>query len=140
MMPRDINNPALSRWSGRTGRLIDGACFILLLLVMGTVIYGLLLRAAYEQSYYGAAALACLGALVMLIGLAQQTIAARDAATWREMAEWQLEAARAKARSRGSPSDRDLAPESDPLYYEHLIEALIGDIQATDRGAARDGR
>ncbi len=131
MLPRDINSPSLSRWSERTGRIIDRICFCLLLLVIGTVIYGLLLRAGYERSYYGAVALAVLGAIVMLIGLAQQTIAARDAATWREMAEWQIRAARARTAHKMN-REKDDGPDLDAdstLYYEHLIEALIADIQ-----------
>lgn len=135
MMPRDINSPAHFRWSRRTGRIIDAICFCILMLVVGTVIYGLLLRALYEHSYYGAAALAILGALVMLIGLAQQTIAARDAATWRAMAEWQIRAARTRSAS-AAQQMHDADGPSDPnssLYYEHLLEALIIDIQETGR-------
>lgn len=134
MMPRDINSPAHFRWSRRTGRIIDAVCFCLLMLVVGTVIYGLLLRAMYEHSYYGAAALALLGALVMLIGLAQQTIAARDAATWRAMAEWQIRAARTRSASAAGQA-HDADGQGDPsssLYYEHLLEALIIDIQESD--------
>jgi phosphoglycerol transferase MdoB-like AlkP superfamily enzyme len=72
------------------GRTVNLAFFFVLLLIMGTVIYGLILRAVWEDSYYTAVGIAVLGAIVLLIGLAQQEIAARDKATWRAMAEWQL--------------------------------------------------
>lgn len=135
MAPRDINNPAHFRWSRQTGRVINGLCFVVLLLVIGTVIYGLLLRARYEQSYYGAAVLAVLGAFVMLIGLAQQAIASRDAATWREMAEWQLRAAHAKAMRATSEGEE---PDS-IAYHETLVEALIHDMLNKDaEGPARE--
>ena len=142
MIPRDINNPAQSRWSSRTSRVIDAVCFAVLLLVLGTVIYGLFLRAHYEHSYYGAAILAIIGALVMLIGLAQQAIAARDAATWRDMAQWQLRAARTRVETRMGRADdkiQTLDPHS-AVYYEHLIEALSADMQMPVAEAMRDGR
>lgn len=128
---------ARSRWSKRTGRLIDGVCFLALLATIGTVIYGLTLRAIWADGYYVVVALAVIGAIVMLLGLAQQAIAARDAATWRAMAEWQIRAARAKimagaaegaaARSEGEALDSD-----SPLYYEHLVEALLDNVQRDD--------
>ncbi|MEP9404014.1 hypothetical protein [Sphingomonas sp. VNH70] len=121
----------------RFNRAIDAVCLFALVAVVGTVIYGLTLRAKYEQSYYGAVVVAVLGALVMLVALAQQAIAARDAATWREMAEWQIRAARAKLAARKGASGLELGPES-PLYYEYLVEALIGDMQRTDEDAADD--
>lgn len=142
MMLHDINSPSFSRWPKRTGHVIDIMCFCALLLVMGIVIYGLLLRAVYERSYYGAVGLAGIGALVMLIGLAQQTIAARDAATWRKMAEWQIKSARTKAMQmtgRGNDSAADLDRDSS-LYYEHLVEALIIDIQEPTLGTEHDDR
>jgi hypothetical protein len=74
------------------GRTVNLAFFFVLLLIMGTVIYGLILRAVWEDSYYVAVAIAVLGAIVLLIGLAQEEIAARDKATLRAMAEWQLRA------------------------------------------------
>lgn len=126
-------------WSQRFHRAIDLVCLFALLTVVGTVIYGLLLRAAYENSYYGAAAIAIVGALAMLIALAQQAIAARDAATWREMAEWQIRAARAKLAARGVATGIDVGPES-AIYYEYLVEALIEDMQHTGDDLSDDDR
>lgn len=125
---------ARSRWSKRTGRVIDGVCFLLLLLTIGTVIYGLMLRALWADGYYVVIALALTGALVMLLSLAQQAIAARDAATWRAMAEWQIRAARSRIltgagnHAGGPVSPGDLDPDS-PHYYEHLVEALLDHVQ-----------
>ena len=65
------------------GLTVNLVCFLVLLLIMATVIYGLILRAVWEDSYYIAVGIAVLGAIVLLIGLAQQEIAARDKATWR---------------------------------------------------------
>ncbi len=124
-------------WSARVNRAIDLVCLFALIAVVGTVIYGLTLRAGYEQSYYAAVVIAVLGAAVMLVALAQQAIAARDAATWREMAEWQIRAARAKLAARGRASGLDLGHES-PLYYEYLVEALIEDMQNSGDDAADD--
>lgn len=125
------------RWAARFNRAIDLVCLFALIAVVATVIYGLTLRAAYEQSYYGAVVIAVLGAAVMLIALAQQAIAARDAATWREMAEWQIRAARTRLAARGRASGLDLGPESS-LYYEYLVEALIEDMQHADDTADDD--
>lgn len=130
---------ARSRWSKRTGRLIDGVCFLALLLTIGTVIYGLMLRAIWADGYYLVVALAVIGAIVMLLGLAQQAIAARDAATWRAMAEWQIRAARARimaGAAAGAAVRHDgeaLDPDS-PLYYEHLVEALLDNVQRDEDG------
>jgi hypothetical protein len=113
--------------------VIDGVCFLALLVTMGTVIYGFVLRAIWANGYFVAVMLAVAGALAILIGMAQQAIAARDAATWREMAEWQIRAARAKIRSgaaRGAAAGAD-DPDS-PLYYEHLVEALLDNVQRED--------
>ncbi|EIZ79044.1 hypothetical protein WSK_2589 [Novosphingobium sp. Rr 2-17] len=116
----------------RFGRAINIACFFLLLLVMGTVIYGLILRAIWERSYYIAVAFAILGAVALLLGLAQQEIAARDRATWRAMAEWQLRATYDRiAARRGEAQMQDAGDLGDgfDLYYENLIEAIIDDMQ-----------
>lgn len=116
----------------RFGRAINIACFFLLLLVMGTVIYGLVLRAIWEGSYYIAVAMSMIGSVVLLLGLAQQEIAARDRATWRAMAEWQLRATyRRIAERRGDDAGPDPAGMSDDfdLYYENLVEALMDDMQ-----------
>jgi len=131
---------ARSRWSKRTGRLIEGACFLLLLVVIGTVIYGLMLRALWADGYYVVIAAAGMGAVVMLLSLAQQAIAARDAATWRAMAEWQIRAARNRimtgAASASGSGKEALDPDS-PSYYEHLVEALLDHVQRDEGEGAR---
>lgn len=100
---------------------------------MGAVIYGFFLRAIWAHSYFIAVALAMIGAVTILIGIAQQTIAARDAGTWREMAEWQIRSAKRKigAAKVGSDVGGQLDPDS-PHYYEHLVEALLEDVQRSD--------
>jgi hypothetical protein len=116
----------------RFGRVINIACFFLLLLVMGTVVYGLVLRAIWEGSYYIAVAMSLVGAVILLLGLAQQEIAARDRATWRAMAEWQLRATYQRiAERRGDDPMQNPARMSDDfdLYYENLVEALMDDMQ-----------
>jgi hypothetical protein len=136
----DTPTLARSRWSKRTGRLIEGACFLLLLVVIGTVMYGLTLRALWADGYYVVIAAAAVGAVVMLLSLAQQAIAARDAATWRAMAEWQIRAARhrimAGATSAPGSGLEPLDPDS-PSYYEHLVEALLDHVQRDDEKGAR---
>jgi len=113
-------------------------CFVALVAVMATVIYGFFLRALWAHSYFIAVLLGIFGAMTILIGLAQQAIAARDAATWRSMAEWQIRAARSRiAGGVGdltSSTDEKLDADS-PDYYEHLVEALLDDVQRRDEEA-----
>ena len=96
-----------SRWPKRIGRLIDAICLVALIVVIVTVIYGFWLRAIWAHGYYLAVAVAVLGAFVILIGLAQQAIAARDVATWRDMAE--CRSAR-RGRRRDRPARRRRIP------------------------------
>lgn len=127
-----------SRWSERTGRLIDAICLVVLVGVVATVIYGFALRAVWAHGYYIAVAVAIVGALVMMIGLAQQVIAARDAATWHDMAVWQLRAAREKIEGGAVVGASDTMSASDPDspdYYEQLIKVFLESVQRTD-GAA----
>lgn len=122
------------------GRAVNLACFFVLLLIMGTVIYGLILRAVWEDSYFIAVGIAVLGAVVLLIGLAQQEIAARDKATWRAMAEWQLRATYRKLETRWAEQEKTgLTPPTidSELYYEQLIEVLIEDMQRVTENAVR---
>lgn len=122
------------------GRVVNLVCFFVLLLIMGTVIYGLILRAIWEDSYYIAVGIAVLGAMVLLVGLAQQEIAARDKATWRAMAEWQLRATYRKLTARWAEQEKagQPAPTIDSeLYYEQLIEVLIEDMQRVTESAVR---
>jgi len=122
------------------GRMINVICFFLLLLVMGTVVYGLLLRAEWEDSYYIAAGIALIGVISLLLGLAQQEIAARDKATWRAMAEWQLSATYTKLKARWADGEKAgiVAPTVDSEdYYEQLMEVLIEDMQRATEGEAQ---
>ncbi|WP_288415281.1 hypothetical protein [uncultured Novosphingobium sp.] len=122
------------------GRMVNLACFVVLLIIMGTVIYGLILRAVWERNYYVAVAIAILGALVLLIGLAQQEIAARDKATWRAMAEWQIRATYRKLATRWAEQEKQgkPAPTIDSEgYYEELLEVLIEDMQRVTESAER---
>lgn len=99
---------------------------------MVTVIYGLALRATFEQSYWFACVLAVIAAFFVLVALAQQTIAARDEATWREMAEWQLKAATDRVvenRRAEGLSPEGLPSSDDSEYYEHLLAALMDNIR-----------
>lgn len=134
-----------SRWPKRIGRLIDTVCLIALVAVVVTVIYGFWLRAIWAQGYYLAVAAAMLGAVVILIGLAQQAIAARDVATWRAMAEWQIRAARARAAQAtrapavtdgdsAAPHEGDEIEADSAAYYEVLIGTLVRQAADTDAG------
>ncbi|HXH16929.1 MAG TPA: hypothetical protein VNJ10_12450 [Sphingomonas sp.] len=79
-------------------------------------------------------ATAILGAFVILIGLAQQAIAARDVATWRDMAEWQIRAARAAAGEKQAAStdfDEEIEPHS-AAYYEVLIGTVVAHAEQDD--------
>jgi len=123
------------------GRAVNLACFFVLLLIMGTVIYGLILRAVWEDSYYIAVGIAVIGAIALLIGLAQQEIAARDKATWRAMAEWQLRATYAKLAARWAEQEKSgrAAPTIDSEdYYEQLLEVLIEDMQTVTQAAVKE--
>ena len=116
-----------SRWPKRIGRLIDMVCLVALIAVFSTVIYGFWLRAIWAHGYYLAVGTAILGAFVILIGLAQQAIAARDVATWRDMAEWQIRAARTAAGEKQATS-KNFGEEIEPhsaAYYEVLIGTLV---------------
>ena len=129
---------ARSRWSGRTSRFIDIICLLVLIAVVSTVIYGFALRAIWAHGYFIAVGVAIIGAMAMMIGLAQQAIAARDATTWHDMAAWQLSAARDKVAQRegnsGSGTLTAIDPDS-PDYYEELITVFIESVQRTDEGA-----
>ena len=122
-----------SRWPKRIGRLIDAICLVALVAVFTTVIYGFWLRAIWAHGYYLAVAVAILGAFVILIGLAQQAIAARDVATWRDMAEWQIRAARATA----GQVDDEIEPHS-AAYYEVLIGTLVAHAEQDEQDIARE--
>ncbi|MES3083432.1 hypothetical protein [Sphingomonas faeni] len=123
-----------SRWPKRIGRLIDAICLVALIVVIVTVIYGFWLRAIWAHGYYLAVAVAVLGAFVILIGLAQQAIAARDVATWRDMAEWQIRAARAAAGQGGATqADADDEIEANAAYYEILIGTLVAHAEQDER-------
>ena len=123
------------------GRMVNIVCFFLLLLVMGTVVYGLVLRAEWERSYYLAVGISVLGVIVLLIGLAQQEIAARDKATWRAMAEWQVRATYGKLAARWAEREKDGKPvptiDSDD-YYEQLLEVMIEDMQQATQSSLRE--
>ena len=122
------------------GRAVNMICFFVLLLVMGTVVYGLLLRARWEHSYFIAVAIAIFGVITLLVGLAQQEIAARDKATWRAMAAWQLRATYKKLSLQWNEAAKTGTPvptvDSDD-YYEQIMEALIEDMQRTTQGTTR---
>jgi len=122
------------------GRVVNAVSFFLLLLVMGTVVYGLLLRAEWEQNYYIAVGIAVIGVIALLLGLAQQEIAARDKATWRAMAEWQLRATYRKLAARWAEQEKAGTPaptiDSDD-YYEQLLDVLIEDMQQATQGTVR---
>lgn len=128
-----------SRWPRWIGRLIDSACLVALIVVFVTVIYGFWLRAIWAHGYYLAVAVAVLGAFVILIGMAQQAIAARDVATWRDMAEWQIRAARAAAGERQAtdPDADEIEPHSS-AYYEVLIGTLVAHAEQDEKGAVRE--
>lgn len=132
---------ARRRLAERLASAINLVCLLLLLLTMGTVIYALLLRAWYEASYLAAAVVAIVGAVVVILGLAQQAIAARDRATWREMAIWQIRSATRKLEANGICGADELTEllgtEHTP-YYEHLIATLIEDMGREDRSLALD--
>jgi hypothetical protein len=135
-----IDRPEATRLQS-FGRMVNLACFFVLLLIMGTVIYGLVLRAIWAHSYTIAVAIAVIGAIALLIGLAQQEIAARDKATWRAMAEWQLRATYAKLAARWAQEEQAgrRAPTIDSeFYYEQLLEVLIEDMQRVTESAVSE--
>lgn len=143
-----MNGPDLSRrartgWAARLTRAVDLLCFIMLIATMATVIYGFSIRALWADGYYVAVALALLGSLVMLIGIAQQAIAARDAATWRDMAEWQIRAAEARLATLPPAPGEERIDRDSPVYYEVLIGTLVDHasrdlVQAEGRGPNGD--
>ena len=122
---------------------LDTLCFVLLALTMGTVIWGMVLRSIYEKSYLAGALVAILGAVVVIVALAQQAIAGRDRATWREMAVWQIRSATQKLEAKGihrSAAFEELLGGENTPYYEHLIETLIEDMGREERGLDLDAR
>lgn len=114
-----------SGWVAGLARAVEILCFVMLLATMATVIYGFAIRALWADGYYVAVALAVLGTLVMLIGIAQQAIAARDAATWRDMAEWQIRAAEARLAAMPTAPGEERLDRDSPVYYEMLIGTLV---------------
>jgi uncharacterized membrane protein YcjF (UPF0283 family) len=115
-----------TRWSRRIGWVINLICFIALVAVITTVIYGFWLRAIWAHGYFLAVVVAVVGAFVILVGLAQQAIAARDVATWRAMAEWQIQAARARVARAGGNNDHAVKVEPESAeYYEMLVGTLV---------------
>lgn len=135
-----IERPETSRLRS-FGRYVNLACFFVLLLIMGTVIYGLVLRAIWAHSYSIGVVIAVFGAIALLIGLAQQEIAARDKATWRAMAEWQLRATYEKLTLRWAEQEAaGLRPPTidSELYYEQLLEVLIEDMQRVTESAVQE--
>jgi uncharacterized membrane protein YcjF (UPF0283 family) len=129
-----------SRWPSRIGRLINAICLLALIAVIVTVIYGFWLRAIWAQGYYLAVGVAALGALVILIGLAQQAIAARDVATWRDMAEWQIRAARAKALHSNvlNSAEHETVEPNSAAYYEILIGTLVRHAEQEQEAVIRE--
>jgi hypothetical protein len=137
MVNQQKHDLALSRWPAGPARLLDVVCLLVLVLVIAAVIYGFALRAIWAHGYYIALALAVVGALVLMIGLAQQAIAARDAATWRDMAVWQLHAARTKVLAgRVTAAGEGVVSADDPAYYEHLVEVMLDSVSRGDDGEA----
>lgn len=116
---------ARTGWVATLARGVDLLCFLMLLATMATVIYGFSIRAIWADGYYVAVALAILGSMVMLVGIAQQAIAARDAATWRDMAEWQIRAAEARLAAAPVPAGEERLDRDSPVYYEMLIGTLV---------------
>ncbi|WP_068085724.1 hypothetical protein [Novosphingobium rosa] len=110
------------RWYGR---LVDLLSLTGLTAMIGTTLYCLEIRSHYERSYIAGFLIALLGLIVMLIAWAQQVIAARDLASWRDMIEWQIRAAHRKIALRGE--DAELHDQ----YFERLIDTLIVDMRAT---------
>lgn len=133
MTPANINEPRSSPVIRRIGRAIDMLCLIALLCVIFTVIYGLILRARFEQSYGIAAVIAIFGALVLFIGLAQQAIATRDLATWQEMALWRLRALQIKAAGTldhdGPPQEGEDMAAMNMQFTQTVSDILIKDMQ-----------
>lgn len=118
----NINAPNSSPFVRKVGLVVDILCWIVLIAVIVTVIYGLILRARFEQSYGLAVVIAVIGALVLFIGLAQQAIAARDHATWEEIALWRLRALQRKAGEEDDPSANIDEEFTDVLAAKLLIE------------------
>ncbi|WP_206242074.1 hypothetical protein [Novosphingobium terrae] len=113
------------RWYGR---LIDVLSLTGLAGMIGTTLYCLEIRSHYERSYTLALLIAVLGLIVMLIAWAQQVIAARDLASWRDMIEWQIRAAHRKIALRGDEA------ELQDHYFERLIDTLIMDMRFGGNG------
>jgi len=140
-----LNSPTGAlRWRW-LGRLVDRLCWVVLVVVMGVVIVGLLRRAHFEHSYALAVIIALFGAFVLLVGLAQQAIAARDLETWRVMAEWQLRAARDRAglyEDIPSPNiaitPANAGDEDHARYFALLSDILVEEMMDIhDDGVAR---
>lgn len=123
MMREDSQNlPFLWLWYGR---LVNFLSLTGLAGTVGTAIYCIAKRAHYERSYAIALLIALTGMLVMLVAWAQQVIAARDLASWREMVEWQIRAAHRKIEAQGREADLH------DQYFECLIDTLIAEMQST---------
>jgi len=127
--PQETKRSLFWRWYGR---FVDTLSAVGLMLTIATAIYCLEIRAHYERSYAMGVIVALLGLAVMLIAWAQQVIAARDLASWREMVELQIRAAHRKIANERQSSLHG-------PYFEALIETLIADMRSTvEDGEADD--
>lgn len=129
----NINAPNSSPFVRKVGVLIDGLCWIALISTVVTVIYGLLLRARFEQNYGIAVIIAIFGAFVLFVGMAQQAIAARDHATWEGIALWRLRALQRKAGEELNEG------EQSALMDKQFVEAVSATLLAEMRRGGHDG-
>lgn len=119
--------PLFWRWYGR---LVDILSLTGLTAMIGTTLYCLEIRSHYERSYIAGFLISAFGLLVLLIAWAQQVIAARDLASWRDMIEWQIRAAHRKIALRGEEA------ELHDQYFERLVDTLIMDMRASAQSSA----